>query len=177
MKYYSGGGDNGETSIYNSRVPKTDKLVKAIGDLDELSAFLGNAFSKIKYGSVKDIIKRLEHDLYIISGELSGYIDGNTQQDKKISETNVKFLEDSIEFYAKDIKDTTNFIFPNGFDDATSLNICRTIARRTERTVLDAGVSDVYILKYLNRLSSLLFVLFRYVNKADNFKEDVFKLD
>ncbi len=176
MKYYSGSGDDGSTYICNSRVAKTDKLVKAIGDLDELNAFLGNALSKIKYGSVKDALKRVEHDLYLLSGELSGYIDDSAPAEK-VLENNVKFIEDSIAFYAKEIKDTTNFIYPNGFDGATSLNVCRTIARRTERTVLDAGVSDVYILKYLNRLSSLLFVMFRYVNKSDNFKEDIFRRD
>ena len=176
MKYYSGGGDDGSTYICNSRVAKTDKLVKAIGDLDELNAFLGNALSKIKYGNVKDVLKQVEHDLYLLSGELSAHIDKSAPE-KKISEKNVKFIEDSIASYAKEIKDITNFIYPNGFDGATSLNVCRTIARRTERTVLDADVSDVYVLKYLNRLSSLLFVMFRYVNKSDNFKEYVFRLD
>ncbi len=175
MKYYSGNGDKGETYVCNTKVSKTDGLVKALGDVDELSAHIGDALSKIKYGSVRDALKKIEYDLYVLGGQLSGYAD-KVASAKSIGRDDVKFLESEMEAYAKDTDAIEKFIYPNGLADATSINICRAVARRAERAILEAGVKDEFILKYINRLSSFLFVLFRHLNKADNFKEETFRV-
>jgi cob(I)alamin adenosyltransferase len=174
MKYYTGKGDAGETYICHVKVAKTDKLIKAIGELDELNAYIGYTLSKIKYGSVRDALEKIEHDIYLLSGQISGYA-SDVNPKEGISEENIKFLENAMETYSKDLKDITNFVYPDGLDDATSINICRAIARRAERSILEAEVKDDFILRYINRLSSFFFVLFRHLNAADNFEERFFK--
>lgn len=175
MKYYSGTGDKSETSLSSGRIKKTDKMIKALGDLDELLAFLGDAHSKIKYGTVKDTIRNLELGIYTISAQISGYASSvKTKKLNGISSNDVVYLEDSLDSYSKNLEPMKKFVYPNGSQGGTALNICRAVARRAERSVLDAGVSDEWILKYMNRISSLLFVMFRFINKSDNYKEDFF---
>lgn len=173
-KYYSGTGDDGKTSIAGGRVSKSSGLIKLIGDIDELSAVLGNAASAVKYGGVKDTIKTIEETLYRLSSELSGYTKIIKKKTiKPVGPDDVKFLEDSIEKYSKTLPDLTNFLYPNGSDGATRINVCRTVARRVERDLVEVDETSGSRLQYMNRLSSLLFVLFRYVNQADNVKEEV----
>ena len=175
MQYYSGTGDRGDTTIAGGKVPKNSSVIKALGDIDELSAFLGNSTSKLKYGSAKTAINEVQRALYRISGELSGYSELKKNDGaKKIDENDVKSLEDKIKTFSEGLPDLTKFIYPNGTDAATSVNICRAVARRAERSVVETGVASEPMLKYINRLSSFLFVLFRHLNRMDNSKEETF---
>ncbi|MCL5009634.1 MAG: cob(I)yrinic acid a,c-diamide adenosyltransferase [Candidatus Parvarchaeota archaeon] len=175
MKYKFGSGDDGRTSTYGGRVNKTDVLIKAIGDIDELSAFIGNAMSNLSDSKVYDTLKSIEYDLYLISANIAGY---KKEKDvKKISEDDVARLDNEILVYSKNLNDITGFVYPNGSMSATSINICRTIARRAERSVLEVKDSDASVKRYMNRLSSLLFVMFRYLNNADESNEEKFNKD
>lgn len=175
MKYYSGSGDDGMTSLASGRVPKTNKVIRALGDLDELLAFLGDAHSKIKYTTVRNTLKDLERSVYSISARVSGYADlVKKRETARISGKDVTYLENAIKFYSKDLKPMSKFLYPNGSPGGSALNVCRTAARKAERSVLEAGVKDRWVLKYMNRLSSLLFVMSRFVNKTDGYKEEFF---
>ncbi len=173
MKYYTGKGDNGMTDIKNGRVKKDSAIIKFIGDLDELSAFLGYAISKINYQDINETLKVVERKIYILSAIASGY---NTlvKNDIDISSKDVKEIEKTTDRFSKEINPLTKFLYPNGSESACIINICRTMARRIERDYIESGVKNDYIGAYLNRLSSLLFVIFRLINKRDNFTEEFF---
>ncbi len=174
MKYYSGTGDSGKTDVYRRRVAKNDKRIKAIGDVDELNSFIGLAYSVAKDEGVKAVLKRLERDLYVINVELSGYSQALHDGKRPLGKADVDFLEEMLQRYSKEVPDLVKFIYPNGSVESAYLNVCRAVARRAERSVIDANVTDAVIKTYINRLSSLLFVLFRYTNKISGKREEMF---
>ncbi|MCL4398512.1 MAG: cob(I)yrinic acid a,c-diamide adenosyltransferase [Candidatus Parvarchaeota archaeon] len=174
MKYYSGKGDNGKTNIADKRVGKDNRIIEFIGSLDELSAFIGYAASKIKYEDIKLILKKIEKKIYIISAYAAGYAPLIKKERIEINKEDVADLERDIDLLAGEIKDITKFIYPNGSESACIINICRTIARKAERYAVKSDIKNEQILAYLNRLSSLLFVLSRTLNKRDGFNEEFF---
>jgi ATP:cob(I)alamin adenosyltransferase len=159
MNYYTGTGDDGKTSLAGRRVSKTDKTIKALGDLDELLAFIGDANSKIKQKSVKTLLKTIEKNIYKISAQVSGYA-GVVKKSKTlaITDADMSYLEGSIALYSRKLKYLSKFVYPDGSPAGTALNICRTVARRAERSLLGAGISDKLIMKYMNRMSSLFLL-------------------
>lgn len=174
MRYYSGRGDDGKTSLYSGRTKKNDPIVEAIGQIDELSSFIGSAFSKAIDNDVKNTLLEVEEKLYIINAELSGYLYHTKKKSGRLSESDVKALEKSIDRYSASLPPVTRFLLPNGSSAATELNICRTVARRAERSLTGLKLENDTIYRYVNRLSSLLFVLFRYTNNLDDVKERFF---
>lgn len=158
MKYYTGKGDKGETIFLHKKIKKSAKLVKAVGDLDELNTFIGFSYSLIKDQEIKDLLKRIEYDLYQMSSEVAGY-------KKSFTKEKLDFLEKELDKYSNKIEDLHSFIYPNGNEAAVSLNLCRAICRRAERSLVEV-TKNQWILAYINRLSSLFFVLFRYLNKG-----------
>jgi cob(I)alamin adenosyltransferase len=173
MKYAFGSGDDGRTNIYNRRISKTDQIIKAVGDIDELSAHIGHAVSCADDDRIIKTLEEIEYDLYVTSAELAGY---KGTAAKKISANDVKRLEGWITEYSRDLDEMREFIYPNGSMSATEINICRTIARRAEISILEIGMDDKDITGYINRLSSLLFVMFRYANKKGGHKEERYRL-
>ncbi len=172
-KYYTGNGDNGFTDINAKRVPKSDIIVSAIGKIDELSAFIGVVNSKEKDEEIKSVLEQIEYHLYLINAKLSGYLE-KTNKDKEFNDNLIKFLEEKIDYFGNKIEFVPKFVSPNGSEVATLINVCRTKAREAEREVIKCEIKEQTIVKYLNRLSSLLFVLFRYQNKIDNIKEEFY---
>lgn len=162
-KIYTRTGDEGETSLANNtRVSKTNSLMEAIGAVDEANSAIGMA---TEYRN--EIIDTIQNDLFDIGAELA--------QSKQftMSESKIKWLEDTIDDYNKHLEPLRSFVLPTG-----PLHNARTIVRRAERAVWMAaedanGRTDLifnpFITTYLNRLSDLLFVMARYHNK-DNEK-------
>jgi cob(I)alamin adenosyltransferase len=173
MKYYSGIGDKGYTFTFEKKHKKSEPIVNAIGTLDELSAFLGLAESACTYEEIKGLLKNIELAVYTISSEVAYEAAGKLAL-KRLAESDVSFLEGKTDDYGKFIKDIKRFVYPNGSISSTSINVCRAVARRAEREAVAAGIKNDVVLKYLNRLSSLLFVLFRYVNEKEKNEEDFF---
>ena len=174
MKYYSGKGDNGKTDIAGKRIAKDDNMIGLIGDLDELNAFIGYALSKTKYEDVKTILKKAERKIYTISAYAAGYSELIKKEKIEIDKKDVEDLENDIDSLAGETGDITRFIYPNGSESACAINICRTIARKAERSMIRCEIKNEEALANLNRLSSLLFVLSRAVNKRDGFNEEFF---
>lgn len=174
MKYYSGKGDDGKTNIAGWRIEKDDGVVEVIGNLDELNAFIGYALSKIQYEDVKTAMREIERKIYIISAYASGYSELVKRVKVEINRKDVDELEKEIDSFAGETKDITRFLYPNGSEAASIINICRTMARKAERSAIRCKLKNADVLAYLNRLSSLLFVLSRVVNKRDGFSEEFF---
>jgi cob(I)alamin adenosyltransferase len=174
MKYYSGTGDKGKTDIANRRIGKDKEIIELIGTLDELNAFIGFALSNTKYLDINSILKKVEKRIYAISACVSGYATLVKREKIEIGKKDVEDLENDINSISNEIEDIVKFIYPNGSESASILNICRTVARKAERYAVKSKINNGSVIAYLNRLSSLLFVLSRVVNKRDGFKEEFF---
>ncbi|MEM3828638.1 MAG: cob(I)yrinic acid a,c-diamide adenosyltransferase [Conexivisphaerales archaeon] len=171
MMYYSKRGDKGYTDIKGRRVRKDNNKVEFLGALDKLNAYIGNALSEIKDEELRETLEKIEYHIYLISAKASGFI--TKDKEEEINGDLVKFLEEKTNYFGSKISDISKFLRPNGSKSATLLNICRTIARECEREAVKIDQNEL-IIAYLNRLSSLLFVLFRYENKLDNYEEEFY---
>ncbi|QXJ33353.1 cob(I)yrinic acid a,c-diamide adenosyltransferase [Saccharolobus shibatae] len=168
--WYTGTGDKGKTKLPSvGEIWKDDDIVNAIGDLDELNASLGVISSL--YPQLREIIVRVQSDIFSISSEIAGF-NLNFEEDK------VKWIEEEINNFSKGLPELRNFILPGGHIASSFLHLARTVCRRSERSVVKLlkrnRAKDVHV-KYLNRLSSLLFVLALYVNKQENVQEIIWK--
>jgi cob(I)alamin adenosyltransferase len=161
-RYFTGIGDDGTTGLLgDGRVKKTDARMETLGTIDELSAFLGLARSF----SIRDegeILKKIQASLYEIMAEVAATQE-NQPKYRKIGEENILSLEKNIESISKNVKSPGGFILPGDNRKAATLSVARTVCRRAERRMvelLNEGIVTNKILQaYLNRLSSLLFVM------------------
>jgi cob(I)alamin adenosyltransferase len=162
-KIYTRTGDAGTTGLGDgSRVTKDSPRIHALGDVDELNSSIGLLLCEDLPAPTREQLLRIQHDLFDLGGELC--IPGF----KNISEQQVKSLEDLLDQYNADLPPLANFILPGGSRAASHAHLSRTICRRAERSVIALGaveqVSEL-VRQYLNRLSDLLFVLGRVLNR------------
>lgn len=171
MKIYTKQGDSGDTGLFGgSRVSKDDVRVEAYGQVDELNAALGLVLAEQPEGFERALLETIQRDLFTIGAELAS--PDPSKVDKalagpRVGEPQVAALEDAIDAHESRLPALKNFILPGGAPKAAALHLARAVCRRAERAVVTldrhAGVSPA-ILKYLNRLSDLLFVLARAAN-------------
>jgi len=170
MKWYTGSGDSGKTTVPSKgNVWKFDDIVDALGDLDELNASLGVSASL--YPDIKDIIEDLQNDIFSISSEISGF-------KMNFSNEKVRKIEEEIEKIDKEIEPLHNFVLPGGHIASSYLHLSRAICRRAERKVvklMTEGICNDTHVKYLNRLSTLLFVLALWINKKTGNENVIWK--
>ena len=167
MKIYTKTGDAGETGLFGGgRVSKDDPRVTAYGEVDELNASLGFAAALDPAGFESDFIEAIQRDLFAIGAELA--TPTATKVREQVAAARVTALEELIDKHEASLPALKNFIVPGGTAKAAALHVARTTCRRAERAVVslarDEQVNPV-IIHYLNRLSDLLFVLARAVNK------------
>ncbi|AOY77446.1 cob(I)yrinic acid a,c-diamide adenosyltransferase [Clostridium formicaceticum] len=167
MKIYTKTGDYGETSLYDGkRVRKDDIRVESYGTIDELNASLGFARNYIEDEKIIEIIYRIQAELFDVAGELATVNKDKFSQ--KIREEHINFLEKTIDEYLEKIDEINAFIIPGTGKASASLHVARTVCRRAERRVLtlstEADVSPILI-KYINRLSDLIYAIARYLEK------------
>ncbi len=179
MALYTTKGDDGTTTTFgcDQRMSKSSDITEALGALDETNSFLGMckvivADSNLTLGtkSVRDIVHEVQSDMFTIQAELAG-------ADKRVGEQKVKLLERIIAEVEETLPPIRSFFISGGTELASRFDFARTLARRAERRVVgvnDEGVQNVdkYTLAYLNRLSSLLYALARYVNHRYGIAED-----
>ena len=170
-KIYTRTGDAGTTGLGDgSRTPKNSARVAAMGDVDELNSLLGVILCEELPAEIRDLLTGIQHDLFDLGGEMS--IPGATL----LKATQPARLEAAIDRYNADLGPLKEFILPGagnplaGAGRAAALtHLARTVCRRAERVTValaaDEAVSDAGR-QYLNRLSDLLFVLGRWLNKA-----------
>ena len=166
MKIYTKTGDEGKTSLFdNSRVWKSDERIMSYGAIDELNSSLGIALSLELDPEIKDILIKIQNDLFIVGSDLAN----PNMSDKKIRTTPemITFLEQKIDLLEPQLEPLTSFILPGGTLLASIIHLSRTISRRAETHVVELSKNeeinrDAAI--YLNRLSDLMFVLARSIN-------------
>jgi cob(I)alamin adenosyltransferase len=175
MKIYTRGGDTGETSLFGGeRVSKSSPRVSAYGEVDELNAVLGAARAElgragVDYADLRRMLETIQSSLFDLGSELA--TPGARAQKKKsvhVVESDVTELEGWIDALETELEPLRNFILPGGSPGAAQLHLGRTVCRRAERAVISlAGRETVsaLLIQYLNRLSDLLFVMARAVNR------------
>ena len=157
-------GDAGTTGLGDgSRVRKDANRIEALGEVDALNSQLGMLIAEGVPADVEELLRDVQHDLFDLGGELS--IPGFTA----IQDQQVARLDDALERYNENLPPLKEFILPGGSRAASSAHVARTVARRSERRVVALAQDESVnpnALRYLNRLSDLLFVLARVLNRV-----------
>ena len=156
-------GDQGTTGLGdNTRVSKHHLRVHAMGDVDELNSHIGLLLCETLPDDVRHLLVEIQHQLFNLGGELS--IPGFELLKKEA----IVELDEALETHNKALPRLQEFILPAGNRAASQAHICRTVARRAERAVVALGESETINespRQYLNRLSDLMFVLSRVLNR------------
>ncbi len=156
-------GDNGTTGLGdNTRVPKDSLRVHAMGDVDELNSCIGVLLCEDMPPDVRDLLIDIQHQLFNLGGELCipGY--------ELLKADALLQIDNALEKYNATLPRLQEFILPAGTRAASLAHVCRTVARRAERTVVTLGNAEALKdnpRQYLNRLSDLMFVLARVLNR------------
>ncbi len=162
-KIYTRTGDSGQTGLGDgSRVGKNGLRIEAIGAVDELNSSLGVLLAEPLGGDIYDALIGVQHVLFELGGELS--IPGHV----RIQAAHIDGLEQYLDGYNDALPPLKEFILPGGSRTAALCHLSRTICRRAERSVVALASSEAlspYVMQYLNRLSDLLFVLGRVLNR------------
>ena len=175
-KIYTRTGDDGTTGLGDgSRTPKDSVRVEAYGTVDEANSAIGIVLAA---GAVPAEVRRclvdVQHDLFELGGELC--IPGHSA----VTDTFIERLETDLDAFNHDLPSLKEFILPGGSQAAAACHLARTIVRRAERRVYTlANVDDVRpeVVKYLNRLSDLLFVVARVLARAESGEEVLWNRD
>jgi cob(I)alamin adenosyltransferase len=156
-------GDAGETGLGDgARVPKDSARIQALGDIDELNSALGLVLAEELPDSVREVLLEAQHDLFDLGGEVS--IPGHAM----LKAAQVSRLEQALEAWNADLPALKEFILPGGSRAAAAAHLARTVCRRAERSVVALGRKEkvsAEARRYLNRLSDLLFVAGRVLNR------------
>jgi cob(I)alamin adenosyltransferase len=168
VKIYTRTGDAGETSLFdNSRVSKADPRVDACGEVDELNACLGVALAAGIDGDVAAALLRIQRDLFAVGAQLADPSDRLASRVTKafVTDQDIDRLEQLIDRLETGVPPLRRFILAGGSPAGAALHLARTVCRRAERRIVALAPSaDPIVVRYVNRLSDLLFVMARAVN-------------
>ncbi|MFA9556106.1 cob(I)yrinic acid a,c-diamide adenosyltransferase [Evansella sp. AB-rgal1] len=170
MKIYTKTGDKGETQLIGKRVRKSHERVEAYGTLDELNSYIGVTITFLdeNCSDIKEDLQKIQHELFDLGGDLANV---TKKENWATKDSYVAYLENRIDIYWKEAPQLTSFILPGGVQGAAYLHVCRTIARRAERNIVDIEDDTSFIplaIRYVNRLSDFLFAAARVVNARSN---------
>ena len=158
-------GDNGSTGLGdNTRVAKNNLRVHAMGDVDELNSHIGLLLCEQMAIDVRELLVEVQHQLFNLGGELS--IPGF----ELLKAEALLALDQALDHYNDTLPKLQEVILPAGSRAAAQAHVCRTVARRAERSVVALGAVEAVKdtpRRYLNRLSDLMFVLARVLNRMD----------
>jgi len=169
VKIYTRTGDSGETSLFDgTRARKDDPRIDAYGEVDELNAWLGFVLASARLDPGIDVeILAIQRDLFAVGAQLAdpGHKLAPRVEKAVIADADVERLEQLIDRLETTLPPLRKFILAGGTQSGAALHIARTVCRRAERRIvsLDPPVDPVLV-RYVNRLSDLLFVLARSVN-------------
>lgn len=172
-KIYTRTGDDGTTGLGDgSRINKDSLRVEAMGDVDELNSVIGLMMTEAVPSMLISPLTQIQHDLFNVGGEICipGYV--------ILQQSRIKDLEDLIDQLNENLTPLKEFILPGGTKTAAYCHLARTVCRRAERKLIELHrnekVTDIS-LQYLNRLSDLLFVMCRTINKAAGVSDVLWK--
>lgn len=162
-KLYTRTGDNGTTGLGDgTRVDKDSLRVAAMGDADELNATIGLILTEPISTRLTEILVKIQHDLFNLGGEIC------MPNYAILTEETIEQLEQTIDSLNDALNPLAEFILPGGSKAATYCHLARTVCRRAERQLVTLNRNEAVTtisLRYLNRLSDLLFVMCRIINK------------
>ena len=168
-RIYTRLGDDGETHLGDmSRVPKTDPRIAAYGTVDELNAQLGLTLTVEGLQAVHaEWLRRIQNDLFDVGADIAAPADDGRERLRVIPEQTA-WLEERCDEVNAGLAPLKSFVLPGGTPAAASLHVCRTVCRRAERLTIACGDQVIReVIRYLNRLSDLFFILSRAANDAD----------
>ena len=178
MKIYTRGGDKGQTSLFSgTRVSKASPLVHAYGTLDELNAIIGIVRSLHNtHDNLAEILYQIQNDLFGACADLAS----GQPEAKYITDDLIDSYENFIDDLNARLPELTNFIMPSGHPVSAHLHHARTVCRRAERLTVAAAkevLLDRVLIRYLNRLADLLFVMAREGNRTYGEREEYWGKD
>lgn len=174
-RIYTKTGDDGTTSLGDmSRTSKNDPRLEAYATVDEANSSIGVVLTlgQLADAEINKLLIRIQNDMFDVGADLcTPVVDKPEFEPLRVLESQVVFIEEQIDKYNAELKPLKSFVLPSGTPAAALLHVARTVVRRAERTTWHAihsfgGGVNPLTAKYLNRLSDLLFVLARYVNKG-----------
>ena len=175
MKLYTRTGDTGETSLYGeTRVSKADALVDACGEIDELNAWLGFVRSSALDPDIDGAVTDIQRDLFAVGAQLADPSDRLSERVTKafLDDADVARLEELIDRLDAELPPLTKFILAGGAPSGAAFHVARTVCRRAERRMVSLTPAvDAVLIRYINRLSDLLFVMARVVNHRTGLPE------
>ena len=187
MKIYTGTGDKGETGLIGGkRISKGDSRIIAYGSVDELNSHIGLALSILRlkdkdlFEDIINFLMGVQNDLFVIGSDLADpkYPSENEIQDQRktprVEKNMISHLEGTIDRFEMQLDPINFFILPGGSIESSLLQISRSVTRRTETAIAILSKKEhinPHIIVYLNRLSDLLFVCGRLVNKRLGVKD------
>jgi cob(I)alamin adenosyltransferase len=167
-RIYTRLGDSGETHLGDmSRVPKTHERIEAYGDVDELNSHIGVTLNveglPVKYA---EWLRHVQNDLFDVGADLSVPESPDSERERlRVRPEQITWLEERCDEVNADLPKLRSFLLPGGTPAAAHLHVCRTVCRRAERRALEVDGANPEIVRYLNRLSDLLFILSRGANR------------
>jgi cob(I)alamin adenosyltransferase len=168
VKIYTKTGDSGDTSLFGgTRVRKDDARVEAYGDVDELNAWLGVILASSPEPMFAEPLQRIQRDLFALGAQLADPAERIEARVVKaaITDADVERLEQLIDRFDGELPPLRHFILAGGSPAAAALHVARAVCRRAERRIVGLTPAvDAPLIRYVNRLSDLLFVLARAVN-------------
>ena len=179
MKIYTKFGDSGETALYGgTRLGKDASQFEAIGTVDELNAYIGYVQTLIDDSDLSELLAGVQNHLFAVGADLATPTAHTKSSEMRISGDFTTEMETAIDALSAELPALKNFILPGGCTAGAILHVARVVCRRSERCVVRlTRETDVNteILRSLNRLSDLLFVLARTVNFRANASEPIWK--
>ena len=176
-RVYTRTGDRGETALVGGkRVPKDSLRIEAYGTIDELNSIVGlaRAFNEEKLADgeahrfLDTVLRQIQDELFDLGSELATPPDFFQEGMYRVSESEVKKIEQLIDECQKELEPLKSFVLPGGGRIGAYLHQCRTVCRRAEREILRLSRAEElseWPIKYVNRLSDLFFVLSRWISK------------
>jgi cob(I)alamin adenosyltransferase len=165
MKIYTARGDQGATDLLGERVTKDDPRIELLGDLDETTSTIGYARSLATWNNANDLLLATQRDLYGIMAELA-FIDTTRPDAMVFQAERVDWLEEAIAGVQETVGLPREFVVAGETTPGAAMDVARTVIRRAERKAValanaDGNTMNPEIIRYLNRLSTLLFILAR----------------
>ena len=177
MKIYTKTGDDGNTGLQgNFRIAKSHPRIMAYGTVDEANAAIGIVLTNALDGDVSQLLSQIQNDLFLLGSDLSNQNLNDLKN--RVSLEMIEKVEKSIDLFELELSPLTNFILPGGNLAAAQTHQVRTIVRRAETLVVKLSDKDEInsnCIKYLNRLSDLMFVLGRLINKRKGIEDILWK--
>ena len=180
MKIYTKTGDDGTTGLFGGgRVSKDAPRIEAYGDVDELNTHIGLARTIGEVSpDVDELLGRIQRELFVLGADLATPVEKERKnlEIPRVTSESVVCLEEDIDRFEAELPPLRSFILPGGGPAGAALHVARTVCRRSERRVVSLREREPAVsedtLRYLNRLSDLLFVLARVVNHRGGLPEE-----